>query len=98
MIRTIAHPTDFSEEGEAAFASALCLALVNRCELILLHVHGPHEGNKWDRFPRVRKVLQKWGRLEAGALARDVQPKTGVAVTKLEIRAGHASGGLSRFL
>ena len=98
MIRAIAHPTDFSPGGEAAFACALRLALVNRCELFLLHVHGLHVRNEWHSFPRVRDTLERWGRLEPGSTQGDVHPRTGVAVTKFEIRDSDASDGLSRFL
>lgn len=98
MIRAIAHPTDFSEQGEAAFACAMCLALANRCELALLHVHGFDERNAWQQFPRVRSILQKWGILDEGAPSTDVYSRTGVAVTKFEIRDSDPGGGLSHFL
>jgi len=65
MIQSIAHPTDFSPEGQAAFEHALYLALANRCRLDLLHVHDPRADDEWDRFPHVRKTLQRWGLLPA---------------------------------
>jgi nucleotide-binding universal stress UspA family protein len=98
MGNSIAHPTDFSPEGLAAFEHALCLALVNRCPLDLLHVHSPDNGNDWDRFPHVRKTLQRWGILQPGASTEDVFEVTGVAVRKVEISHNEAGDGLARFL
>lgn len=98
MIHSIAHPTDFSPEGQAAFEHALALALANRCRLDLLHVHDPSTPEHWDRFPHVREVLQRWGRLPAGAAAEDIAAATGVAVRKVEIRDDAPGDGLTRFL
>ena len=98
MIHSIAHPTDFSPEGQAAFEHALYLALANRCRLDLLHVHDPSADQDWDRFPHVRKTLQRWGRLPAGAGTEDIFAATGVDVRKVEISDIEAGDGLFRFI
>lgn len=98
MIRSIAHPTDFSAEGQSAFEHALCLALVNRCRLDLLHVHDPRAEQEWDHFPHVRKTLQRWGLLGADALVDDILPATGVRVRKVEISDVDPARGLSHFI
>lgn len=98
MISSIAHPTDFSPEGQAAFEHALRLALANRCRLDVLHVHSPADEDHWRRFPRVREVLQRWGYLEEGAQVDDILAVTGVKVSKVEIRDDEPGDGLSRFL
>jgi len=98
MIRAIAHPTDFSAKGRSAFAHALSLALASRCPLDLLHVHGPHSQDHYERFPHVREVLVRWGMLGPHATIEDIEATTGVRVRKVEIRDAHAADGLSQFL
>lgn len=94
MIRSIAHPTDLSPEGSAAFEHALRLAVAHRCNLDVLHVGG--SGGRG--FPQVRQVLQRWGMLEPGARIQDVHARTGVGVTKVNIRNSNAVDGLARYL
>lgn len=98
MIQSIAHPTDFSPEGQIAFEHALRLALVNRCRLDVLHVHNPDDDSDWDLFPHIRPILQRWGFLEDGATAADILGKTGVAIHKVEIRDSETDDGLLRFM
>jgi len=98
MIRFIAHPTDFSAEGIAAFEHALALALLNRCPLVLLHVYLPSEPREFEGFPQIRDTLQRWHYLTPGAQQADVLPKTGVKVTKVDLRDDEAVDGLCTFL
>ena len=98
MIRSIAHPTDFSPAGQAAFEHALALALANRCPLDLLHVHNPRADEDWDRFPHVRDVLQRWEKLPPRARIADVAAVAGIDVRKVEIRDAAPGDGLVRFL
>ena len=102
MIHSIAHPTDFSPEGQAAFEHALYLALANRCRLDLLHVHdarADHDADKdWDRFPHVRKTLQRWGLLAPGAGTADIKKVTGIDVRKAEISDMAAGDGLRHYI
>lgn len=98
MISAIAHPTDFSTEGNVAFAHALRLALANRCRLDLLHVRSPRDGDHWSEFPHVRETLVAWGLLAPGASTDDIAAKTGVTVRKVDIREKDAVHGLNQFL
>lgn len=98
MIRAIAHPTDFSPEGQVAFAHALGLAVANRCPLDLLHVRGAHYADHYEKFPHIREVLMRWGVLGAYASVEDIAAVGGVRVRKVEIRDGHAAEGLAQFL
>ena len=98
MIRSIAHPTDMSPEGASAFEHAVRLALVNRCELNVLHVTHSDRAAEWDSFPRVRQLLERWNYLEPGARTEDVLPATGVAVTKTQIRDDDVVDGLWRYM
>jgi nucleotide-binding universal stress UspA family protein len=98
MLSSIAHPTDLSPEGTAAFEHALGLALFNRSRFEVLHVVGPDEKSRWGAYPRVREVLQRWGLLEAGAPVEAVENGTGIKVRKVEIYHRDPIDGLSRYL
>ena len=80
--RFILHPTDFSASSQLAFAHALRLALANEADLSLLHV-GSDSYEEWDRFPAIRKTLQRWGLIEPDAKRSDIQDKLGVGVEKV---------------
>lgn len=97
-IRAIAHPTDFSPQGQLAFAHALRLAMLHRCPLDLLHVRDPDGPSELGKFPKVRALLQRWGMLSADASPADVLPATGVAVRKVDIRDDNAVDGLADYL
>jgi nucleotide-binding universal stress UspA family protein len=98
MIRSIVHPTDLSPEGLPAFEHALRLALLNRSEFTIVHVHEPKQHGRWDSFPGVRETMTRWGFLEPGTEQEEVLSKTGVAVTKAAIGGDDVVDGLTRFL
>ena len=79
----ILHPTDFSPESELAFYHALRLAVTNEANLTLLHAEE-HAHEEWDRFPAVRKTLERWKLLEPGAHREDIS-KLGLGIEKLII-------------
>ena len=98
MISSIAHPTDLSPQGAAAFEHALSLALANRCRLDVLHVDEPGDSPDWDDFPQVRQTLQRWGILAPGAPIDAVHSTTGVKVRKVGIHDRDPVAGLAHFL
>ncbi len=81
-IRTIVHPTDFSEASAEAFAHALRIALVEKSTLFLLHAAEPGDGTDWRQFPHVRATLARWGLMDEDAPAHAVG-KLGIRVAKL---------------
>lgn len=85
MIGRIAHPTDFSEAGAAAFTHALRLAIAAQCSIDLLHVKAGGSQLDWASFPQVREVLARWGILEAHDRPADIAAKAGIIVRKAEI-------------
>jgi len=98
MIRAIAHPTDFSREGTAAFMHALRLALLHRSRLYLLHVRSPDEQDAWAAFPHVRETLSVWGMLERDAPVAAIEQQLGIVVHKVEIHDRDPVHGIARFL
>jgi nucleotide-binding universal stress UspA family protein len=84
FIQSIFHPSDFSAASELAFAHALAIALVRKCELSILHA-GRGNMEDWSQFPPVRKTLERWGVLAPGSPRSAVFEKLGVRVTKVSL-------------
>ncbi len=82
-LRTLLHPTDFSEASEMAFSHALKLALVARAKLSILHVSPTEDDIDFFDFPEVRHTLERWGILPEGSSREDVFEKTGVFIEKI---------------
>ena len=80
--RFILHPTDFSSRSQLAYAHALRVAVHNEANLAILHV-GDDSAEDWDRFPAIRKTLQRWGIMGEDAKRSDILAKLGVGVEKV---------------
>ena len=63
--REILHATDFTKESEVALAHALKLALANKATLHMLHVTENEDDET--AFPSIRRILERWGTIPAGA-------------------------------
>ncbi len=83
LVHSVVLLTDFSEASESAFAHALAIALVRRADLTLLHAGSGATGEDWQRFPAVRRTLERWGLLEAGSDRSEVFQKFAVRVKKV---------------
>ena len=62
IIRSVLHPTDFSEGSQIAFYHALKASLLSKTELNLLHIASNGDSG-WSDFPGIRETLQRWGLL-----------------------------------
>jgi nucleotide-binding universal stress UspA family protein len=78
-IKSIFHPSDFSEGSEVAFAHALKIALVAGAGLDVLHVSEKGK-RSWSEFPGVRAMLERWRVLPPNS------PKSAVASIGIEVR------------
>jgi len=85
FVQSIFHPSDFSAASELAFAHALAIALLRKCELSILHAGGAHDRD-WSRFPAVRKTLEQWQVLAPGSSRAAVFEKLGVNIIKVSTR------------
>lgn len=81
-LRSIFHPSDFSQASEVAFAHALKLALRARAELTVLHVTPKVGSVYWSDFPGIRRTLERWEMLPPGSSPEDVA-KLGLRVQKI---------------
>jgi len=85
FVKSIFHPSDFSEASELAFAHALAIALIRETQLVIMHARrGKWED--WSQFPAVRKTLARWQVLEEGSLPSEVFQKLAVSVSKVSMQ------------
>ena len=85
FVKSIFHPSDFSEASELAFAHALAIALIGETELVIMHARRG-EREDWSQFPAVRKTLARWQVLEPGSLPSEIFQKLAVRITKVSTR------------
>lgn len=96
-IRSILHPTDFSELSGMAFAHALRIALATRSTLHLLHV-SQHDSGGVLAFPHARRLLVQWGLSDAEDPPWTVADKLGIEVHNSSIKWQEPVAGILGFL
>lgn len=96
-IRTILHPTDFSDLSGAVFAHALRIALAARSKLQLLHIVQNDAGGAL-AFPNVRRLLVQWGLLEEDDPPSEALTKLGLEVDNINLNGQDPARGIVRFL
>jgi nucleotide-binding universal stress UspA family protein len=84
LIKSVLHPTDFSEASLVAFNHALRVAMLAQSKLTLLNVSGDRPST-WDDFPGIRETLERWGTLPKGS------PRSAVGDIGIEARKVVAS-------
>jgi nucleotide-binding universal stress UspA family protein len=97
FIRSILHPTDFSELSGVAFAHALRIALATRSKLHLLHVEQ-HDTGAALAFPQARRLLVQWGLSEADDPPWAVASKLGIEVDATSIWQQEPTQGILGYL
>jgi len=85
FLKSIFHPSDFSNASESAFAHALAIALIQKTQLIIMHARRSAQED-WAQFPAVRKTLARWQVLDRGCNPFKVFQTLGIAVTKVSTR------------
>jgi nucleotide-binding universal stress UspA family protein len=98
-IRSVLHPTDFSESSRLAFAHALRMALSGHTKMYVLHA-DPEASDEpdWSMFPGVRRTLADWGLIEQGSSPRAVFDDLGVRLAKIRVQDRDAVRAILRFL
>ena len=97
-LRSIIHPTDFSDASAEAFAHALRIALTAKCALTLVHVAAVRDQAEWTSFPHIRAALSGWGLASEHDTPRAVAAKLGIKIAKVELEPQPAMTGILRFL
>ena len=86
-VKSIFHPSDFSDASEVAFAHALKIALAAKAELSVLHATVDSNA-EWDDFPGVREILARWKLLPEGS-PKSAVGKLGIDVHKVLVASKH---------
>ena len=97
-IRSIVHPTDFSEASVGAFFHALRIALTAKASLSIVHVAGSQQMGEWDQFPQVRRTLANWGLMDEKEPTSAIESKVGITVRKVEMVPQAPVEGVVHFL
>ena len=97
-IRSIVHPTDFSDASADAFAHALRIALTTKASLYLLHVAVRADKTDWMSFPYVSQALVQWGLMSAHEPPAAICERLGVKISKVELSPQSTIGGILSFL
>lgn len=84
LIKSVLHPTDFSEASLVAFNHALRVAMLSQSKFTLLHVANDRP-SQWSDFPGIRETLERWGALPKGS------PRSAVGELGIEARKVVAS-------
>jgi len=95
-VRSVFHPTDFSEASEIAFAHALKITLEAKAKLTILHVDAGST-LRWQDFPAVRVMLERWSVIPRGS-ARSAVGKLGMDVNKVISPSKNAVNACLKFL
>ena len=96
LIKSVLHPTDFSESSLVAFHHALKTAMLSKSRLTLLHVST--DGNsEWSQFPGVRETLERWGALPKGSQKAEVG-KLGINARKVMAKKGEPVDAMIDYL
>ena len=96
-IRSIVHPTDFSDLSATAFAHALRIALAARSKLSLLHV-SQYDAAEALAFPHARRLLTQWGLSEEGDAPWVVAGKLGIEVENIRLKLQEPTRAIADFL
>src|SRR5260370_1030754 len=84
-IRSIVHPTDFSDLSTAAFAHALRIALAAKSKLHLLHL-VQYDDDEALAFPHARRLLVQWGLSGEDDPPSVVASKLGIEVDNIRLK------------
>lgn len=98
FISSIVHPTDFSAASDKAFAHALAIALIRQTEFTILNVGKHRENNNQERFPGVRKTLERWNLLAQNSPKSAVYEQLGVSVRKVTSPGNNVTSEILNFL
>src|SRR6516162_8009222 len=96
-IRSIVHPTDFSDLSAAAFAHALRIALAARSKLHLLHV-SQYDANEALAFPHAQRLLAQWGLSHEDDPPWTIASKLGIEVDNIRIKLQEPTQAIVDFL
>ena len=96
LIKSVLHPTDFSEASLVAFNHALRVAMLAQSKLTLLNVSGDRPST-WADFPGIRETLERWGTLPKGS-PRSAVGELGIEASKVVASEDEPVDAVMRYL
>src|SRR6516225_7644048 len=96
-IRSIVHPTDFSDLSAAAFAHALRIALAAKSKLHLIHV-SQYDATEALAFPHAQRLLAQWGLSDANDPPWVIAGKLGIEVDNIRVKLQEPTRAIVDFL
>jgi nucleotide-binding universal stress UspA family protein len=96
-LRSIVHPTDFSDLSAAAFAHALRIALAAGSKLHLVHV-SQYDAAETLAFPHARKLLVQWGYTQPDDPPWVIASKLGIEVDNIRLALQEPTRAIVDFL
>jgi nucleotide-binding universal stress UspA family protein len=96
FVKSVFHPTDFSEASGQAFAHALAIALHRKTQFTILH--AAHDNNSWLQFPSVRKTLVCWGLLDEHSDSSSVIKKLDIKIEKINLKTSNPLKSIVSYL
>ena len=96
-VKSIFHPTDFSESSLVAFGHALKLAMSAGADLKILHVAGSRAEAQMNEFPQVRATLARWEKRSQGN-AQQAQGGNNLRIEKVRLLAGNPTESILQYL
>jgi nucleotide-binding universal stress UspA family protein len=97
-IKTIIHPTDFSDASMKAFAHAMAFSLAAQSRLYILHVAKDEENRDLYSQPHVRELLALWGKMNPQEPSEAIEARTGVQVLKVAMHPGSPRQRIDKFI
>jgi nucleotide-binding universal stress UspA family protein len=97
-IKTIIHPTDFSNASAKAFAHAMAFSLAAQSRLYILHVAEDGENPDLYSQPHVRELLALWGKMNPREPLEVIAARTGVQVLKVAMHPGNLRQRIDKFI
>jgi nucleotide-binding universal stress UspA family protein len=97
-IKTIIHPTDFSDASLTAFAHAMAFSLAVRSRIYVLHVVRDGEDYSRYTFPGVYRLLGLWGKIVPHESPQEIEARTGVRVSKIVLAPGNTRRRIDDFI
>ena len=96
LIKSVLHPTDFSEASLVAFNHALRVAMLSQSKFTLLHV-AHNRPSAWSEFPGIRETLERWGTLPKGS-PRSAVGELGIEASKVVASQKERVDAVMRYL
>ena len=96
IIKSVLHPTDFSEASLVAFNHALRVAMLSHSKFTLLNV-AKDRPSQWSDFPGIRETLERWGTLPKGS-PRSAVGELGIEASKVVASENEPVDAVMRYL